>query len=108
SRKSGSRGKIQERCCHGLIASSASQRPIVEADASLTARSTTKRCSSAREKRDSGTPCRLGSSHAIALTWATSSGGKTTRAARAGSILKPTEALVVRSEEHTSELQSRF
>jgi hypothetical protein len=39
----GSRGKIHERCCHGLIASSANQRPIVDADAALTACSTTKR-----------------------------------------------------------------
>ena len=28
-------GKIQERCCHGLSASSRSQRAIVEADALL-------------------------------------------------------------------------
>jgi len=76
-----------------LIASSDSQRPIVEADASLTACSTTKRCSSAREKRDSGTPWALGSSHAIALTWATSSGGKTARATRPRSILKTLDAL---------------
>jgi hypothetical protein len=40
----------------GLIASSASQRAVVEADASETPRSTTSRCSSAREKRESGTP----------------------------------------------------
>jgi hypothetical protein len=39
----GSRGKIHERCCQGLIASWASQRPIVDADAVLMACSTTKR-----------------------------------------------------------------
>jgi hypothetical protein len=55
-RKSGSRGKIHERYRHGLIASLASHRPIVEADASLTPRSTTNRCSSERLKRDSGRP----------------------------------------------------
>jgi hypothetical protein len=48
----------------------------------------TSRCSSAREKRDSGTPCSRGRSHAIAFTSATCSGGKTARAARALSILK--------------------
>jgi hypothetical protein len=75
-----------------LIASSASQRPIVDADASLIACSTMKRCSSEREKRDSGTPCVLGSSHAIALTCATSRGGKTARATRALEILKPAQS----------------
>jgi hypothetical protein len=54
--KRGSRGKIHERCCHGRIASSDSQRAIVDADASQIARSITSRCSSALEKRDSGTP----------------------------------------------------
>jgi hypothetical protein len=86
-------GKIHERCCQGLIASSASQRPIVDADASLIACSTTKRCSSDRLKRDSGTPWALGSSHAIALTCATSSGGKTARTTRPRSILETLDAL---------------
>jgi hypothetical protein len=67
--------------------------PIVDADASLTACSTTKRCSSDRLKRDSGTPRSLGSSHAIALTCATSCGGETTRATRPRSIIKPRDAL---------------
>jgi hypothetical protein len=40
-------------------------------------------------------PWALGNSHAIALTWATSSGGKTTRATRARSILKPVKPLLV-------------
>jgi hypothetical protein len=77
-----------------LIASSESHRPIVDADASETPRSTTKRCSSVREKRESGRPCSLGSSHAIALTCATSSGGKTARATRALSVRQPLEALL--------------
>jgi hypothetical protein len=77
-----------------LIASSESQRPIVEADASETPRSTTNRCSSEREKRDSGTPWSLGSSHAIAFTWATSCGGKTARAARARSVAQSLKALL--------------
>src|SRR5829696_8631886 len=93
----GSRGKIHERCCHGLIASSASQRPIVDADASLMACSMTKRCSSKRLKRDSGTPCVLGSSHAIALTCATSSGGKAARATDPRLVPQTLKALLAES-----------
>jgi hypothetical protein len=78
-----------------LIASSASHRPIVDADASLTPRSTTNRCSSERLKRDSGTPCCLGSSHAIALTSATCSGGEAARAARAFPVLQTFKTLIV-------------
>jgi len=80
-----------------LIASSASQRPIVDADASLIACSTTKRCSSERLKRDSGTPCVSGSSHAIALTCATSSGGKAPRSTRPRLIAKSFEPLFAES-----------
>src|SRR5712692_285659 len=94
SKKAGSVGKIQERCCHGLSASSASQRAIVEAEASLTPRSTTSRCSSAREKRDKGRPCSRGSPQAIAFTRVTSSGGKTTRPARALAIFEPGQPLL--------------
>ena len=75
-------GNTQERCCHGRSESSASQRTIVEAEASLIPRSTTRRCSSAPVKRESGSPWLRGSSQASALTRATSSGGKTPRAAR--------------------------
>jgi hypothetical protein len=39
----GSRGKIHERCCHGFKAALCSQREIVDADASVTARSITSR-----------------------------------------------------------------
>ena len=86
-------GKIHEQCCHGRIASSESQRAIVDADASQTARSITSRCSSAREKRDSGTPRSRGTSQAIALTCATCCGGKTARATRPRSILKTVNPL---------------
>jgi hypothetical protein len=55
--------------------------------------SITSRCSSAREKRESGTPRSRGNSHAIALTCATSCGGKTARATRARTILQALEAL---------------
>jgi hypothetical protein len=75
-----------------LIAASCSQRQIVVAEASLTPRSTTSRCSSVRLKRESGRPCVAGSSQAIALTSATCSGGETARAPRAlpvGETLEP-------------------
>jgi hypothetical protein len=79
------------------IASSVSHLPIVDADASQTPRSTTKRCSSERLKRESGTPWSLGNSHAIALTWATSSGGKTARAPHPRPIPQTLEALFAES-----------
>jgi hypothetical protein len=77
-----------------LIASSESQRQIVEADASQTARSTTSRCSSVRVKRDSGRPWVAGSSQAIALTSATSCGGKTARATRARPVAESPQAIL--------------
>jgi hypothetical protein len=93
--KSGSRGKSQERTCQGLIAASCSQPQIVVAEASVTPRSITSRCSSVRVKRPSGRPWVAGSSQAIALTSATCSGGKTARAPRAlqiGESLEPLRA----------------
>jgi hypothetical protein len=86
-----------------LSASSASQRAIVEADASQTPRSTTSRCSSAREKRESGTPCVRGNAQAIAFTSAICSGGKTARAARPRSILEPCKPLIVEASSPASD-----
>ena len=85
------------------MASSASQRAIVEAEASQTPRSTTSRWSSAREKRESGTPCSRGSAQAIALTRVSSSGGKTARAARPRSILEPHKPLIVEASSPASD-----
>ena len=48
-----------------------------------------------RLKRESGRPCRTGSSQAIALTSATCSGGKTARASRARSVLQPLQTFVM-------------
>src|SRR3954451_14241249 len=94
SGKFGSRGKIHDLVCHGLIASSCSQRQIVVVEASVTPRSITSRCSSVREKRPSGRPCVAGSSHAIALTSATCCGGKTARATLARLVLQTIQAIV--------------
>jgi hypothetical protein len=77
-----------------LIASSQSQRQIVEADASQTARSTTSRCSSVRVKRDSGRPWVAGSSQQVALTSATCSGRKTARATRARPVNESLQAIL--------------
>ncbi|KLO44661.1 hypothetical protein ABW17_08185 [Mycobacterium nebraskense] len=78
--KSGSRGKIQERCCQGLIASADSQRQIVvpEIEAAMPC-STAARARSGHCQRASG--CGLlafvGNSQASALMATTTSGGKT-------------------------------
>ena len=45
----------------GFYIVDASQRAIVDAEASQTPRSITSRCSSAREKRDNGRSCSRGS-----------------------------------------------
>src|SRR3990172_7940380 len=88
--KKGSRGKIQQRFCHGLIASSESQRQTV---LSLTvAVSPVRRTSLATSEVliwESGIPNEAGSSQAMALTWTTSSGGENPRAAGAGMLLPP-------------------
>ena len=75
--KSGSRGKIQERCNHGRMASRCSTRHTVAAEiAATTARVTSSRASSAQLHRDNGTPVVAGSSQANSLTSATTRGGK--------------------------------
>ena len=75
--KSGSRGKIQERCRQGLIASWFSQRHSVETETSLTRPVVmTSSRSSARLHRPSGTPRTAGSSQAIALTSTTTAEGE--------------------------------
>jgi hypothetical protein len=74
--KSGSRGKIQDRCCQGLIASAQSQRQIVvsEMEAKMPC-STAARARSGQCQRASGTPAVVGSSQASALPATTTSGG---------------------------------
>src|SRR3989304_1498143 len=88
--KKGSRGKIQHRCCQGLIASSESQRQTVLS--LIRATSPVRRASAATSVtliRESRIPRDAGSSQAMALTWTTSSGGKNPRAAGAGGVGKP-------------------
>jgi hypothetical protein len=75
---SGSRGKIHERCCQGLIASASSQRHSVVVEMSSTspvAMSSWR--SSPRLQRESGTPRGAGSSQATALAQATTAAGNT-------------------------------
>src|SRR5260370_17466198 len=75
--KSGSRGKIQLRCRRGRSASALSQRhkvaPLISATNPW---EITSRRISERESRESGSCQRCGSSHASALTWTTTLGGK--------------------------------
>ncbi|HWE59590.1 MAG TPA: hypothetical protein VG228_07840 [Solirubrobacteraceae bacterium] len=66
---SGSRGKIQERYCHGLIASSESQRHTVTPEiCSQIPRVTISAASSADDQRASGTSLAAGRSHARRIT----------------------------------------
>src|SRR4030067_2250098 len=93
--KKGSRGKIQQRYCQGLIAPSESQRQTVLS--LIRATSPVRRASAARSVTlilESGIPRDAGSSQAMALTWTTSSGGKNPRAAGAGVLVKPRDALL--------------
>src|SRR6266545_5939298 len=92
---SGSRGKIQVRCCHGRIASSCSHRQTV---LSLMRATMPDRCASrtisAVLSRESGRPSVAGSSHASALIWTTSSGGKSPGPTRARALLQAGHALL--------------
>src|SRR4029450_4451232 len=88
--ESRARGEIQEGCCPGLMASSASQRRTVAVDTSATrplASSSSR--SSARLQRPSGTPRVAGSSHAIALTSATTTAANTRGRPERGRSRKP-------------------
>ncbi|MCE7883309.1 MAG: hypothetical protein DYH08_05490 [Actinobacteria bacterium ATB1] len=70
--KSGSRGKIQDRYCHSLMASSASHRRMMEVATEDTSPSVTSWAASSDElHRDGDTSGLAGTSHAIALTSAT-------------------------------------
>src|SRR5260370_8997901 len=95
---SGSRGKIQVRCCHGRIASSWSHRQTV---LSLIRATMPDRCASrtisAVLSRESGRPRVTGSSHASALICTTSSGGKSPGPTRAWAFLKAGHALLEES-----------
>jgi hypothetical protein len=73
--KSGSRGKIHDSYCHGLIASTANHRRTVDGDTDDTSPSLTAWTASSDElHRDSGTSRRAGTSQAMAFTAATTSG----------------------------------
>src|SRR6266566_2130360 len=95
---SGSRGKIQVRCCHGRIASSCSHRQTV---LSLMRATMPDRCASrtisAVLSRESGRPSVAGSSHASALILTTSSGGKSPGPTRAWAFLQARHAFLEES-----------
>ena len=76
--KCGSRGKIHDRCCQGLRASSASQRRTVDAEgAGARPLAAAWRASSGQVQRARGSPLEAGISHARALTPATTRAGNT-------------------------------
>src|SRR6266511_3841484 len=79
----------QERKRQGRMRSAASQRPtvVVETQASGQA-AATRRASSARLQRESGTAWVRGRLQAVAVTWARTSGGKTPRCAWPRSIVE--------------------
>ena len=93
--KLGSRGKIQQRCCHGRIASSCNQRHTV-----LSLMRATKperracRATSATLSLDKGKPNVAGNSQARALISTVSSGGKDPRASRARSLLEARQSFL--------------
>ena len=93
--KCGSRGKIQQRCCQGRIASSCSHRQTV---LSLIRATRPERCAyratSATLSRDSGKPNVAGNSQASALISTVSSGGKDPRTSRAGSLFEARQSLL--------------
>src|SRR5450756_2540228 len=90
----GSRGKIQQRCCHGRIASAWSQRQTVLSLMVATNPNCRACCAtSATLNRDNGEPRFAGNSHARALICTTTSGGKSPGATRARLILQPRQAL---------------
>ena len=93
--KCGSRGKIQQRCCHGRIASSCSQRHTVLSLMRATSPERSAwRATSAALSRDRGRPSVAGSSQASALISTVSSGGKGPRASRAGSFFQARQSLL--------------
>ena len=93
--KCGSRGKIQQRCCQGRIASSCNQRHTV---LSLMLATSPERCAcratSATLSRDSGRPKVVGRSHASALISTVSSGGKDPGASRASPLFEARQSFL--------------
>src|SRR5450631_1288355 len=92
----GSRGKIQQRCCHGRIASALSQRHTVLSLIVATNPNCRACCAtSARLKRDRGAPSEAGNSHASALICTTTAGGKSPGPAWACVIFQSSQAFLV-------------
>lgn len=90
---SGSRGKIQHRCCQGRIASSLNQRhTVVLLMVATSPPRSTSRAMSPQLRRDSGKPRVAGSSQAMALTSTTTLWGKNSGATRAREFLEPGDA----------------
>src|SRR5258708_32977678 len=92
--KSGSRGKIQQRCCQGRMASSFSHRQmVVSLREAVNPQARTWEPRSATLPRESGSPTGAGHSQAMALTRTTSSGGENPGSAGAGDGIQAAPAL---------------
>ena len=88
--KPGSRGKIHDRHCHGLITSSSRIRRTVEADSDpTTSRSTASWAISAQVHAEIGRPRSAGNEHAIAFTSAATTGENTRGRPLRGRSAKP-------------------
>jgi hypothetical protein len=88
--KSGSRGRIQQRCCQGRIASSCSQRhKVLSLIVATKPWSRAYRANSGTLQRAKGCSRREGSSQAKALICTTSSGGGKPGSARSWYFLQP-------------------
>src|SRR6187431_77747 len=93
--KCGSRGKIQQRCCHGRIASSCSHRQTVLALMRATRPECCAYCATSETlSRDSGKPSVAGNSQASALISTVSSGGKSPGTSRAGSFVEARQSIL--------------
>ena len=91
----GSRGKIQQRCCQGRIASSCNQRhTVLSLMRATNPERWACRATSATLRRDSGKPSVAGSSQASALISTMSSGGKDPRSTRAGSLFQARQSFL--------------
>jgi len=93
--KCGSRGKIQQRCCHGRIASSCNHRQTVLSLMRATSPDCCAyRATSATLNRDSGKPSVAGNSQASALISTVSSGGKSPGASWACSFVEARQSIL--------------
>lgn len=93
SRRNRGRGKIQERCCHGLMASASNQRTVDPDRFLVMPRETASLVGSKHDQRDNGRSCSAGKEHASGVTSAptvaANTGGRPERGRSAGPSCPP-------------------